>query len=77
VETVEGLLVAMAATRLRREGVPVPAVTWPDPELRCYRLIEEKHGDMAHARYNALRQQVVSFANSCCTVRRKGAPHAP
>lgn len=30
-ETVHGLLVAIAAARLRREGVPVPPIDWADP----------------------------------------------
>ncbi len=70
VESVEGLLIAIAATRLRREGVPVPAIAWPDPELRCYRQLEEEHGEMAHARYLALLQQVLSFADACHLVRK-------
>ncbi len=70
VESVEGLLVAIAATRLRREGVPVPAIAWPDPELRCYRRLEEEYGEMAHARYCALLQQLRSFADACPLARK-------
>ena len=62
------LLVSLAAARLRREGVPVGRVE-PDPEQRLYDLLVESEGDMAHPRYNALRQQVVSFANACRSVR--------
>lgn len=65
VESVESLLIAMTDTRLRREGVPVPTRAVPDPEIRVYRLLEEEHGDLAHARYNALRRQIVSFADAC------------
>ena len=76
VESVEGLLVAIAATRLRREGVPVPAIAWPNPELRCYRRLEEEYGEMAHARYCALLQQVRSFADACHLVRDARRRHA-
>ena len=64
----EALLVSLASARLRREGVPVSA-TEPDPENRLYALLAETEGDLAHTRYNALRQQVVSFANACRTAR--------
>jgi len=64
----EALLVSLASARLRREGVPLGA-TEPDPEGRLYALLVETEGDLAHARYNALRQQLVSFANACPAVR--------
>jgi hypothetical protein len=60
----ESLLVSLAAPRLRREGVPVGRVE-PDPEERLYEMLAQSEGDLAHTRYNALRQQVVSFANAC------------
>jgi hypothetical protein len=69
--TVEGLLVSLAAPRLRREGVPVGTVE-PDPEERLYALLQKTEGDLAHARYNALRQQIVSFANACRAARVDG-----
>lgn len=62
------LLVSLAAPRLRREGVPVGHIE-ADPEERLYALLVESEGDLAHARYNALRQQVVSFANACRAAR--------
>jgi hypothetical protein len=64
----EALLVSLASARLRREGVPVSA-TEPNPENRLYALLAETEGDLAHARYNALRQQLVSFANACRAAR--------
>lgn len=64
----ESLLVSLAAPRLRREGVPVTRVE-PDPEDRLYDLLAGSEGALAHARYNALRQQVVSFANACRAAR--------
>jgi hypothetical protein len=68
VTSAESLLVSLAAPRLRREGVPVGVVE-PDPEQRLYDLLDRSEGDLAHARYNALRSQVVSFANACRRAR--------
>jgi hypothetical protein len=65
------LLVSLAAPRLRREGVPVGPVE-VDPDERLYDLLAASDGDLAHARYNALRQQVVSFANACRLARVAG-----
>jgi hypothetical protein len=65
------LLVSLAAARLRREGVPVGRVE-DDPEERLYALLCQSEGDLAHARYNALRQQMVSFANACRAARIDG-----
>ncbi|HSH74296.1 MAG TPA: hypothetical protein VLA09_01215 [Longimicrobiales bacterium] len=76
VESVEALLIAIAEPRLRREGVPVPRMELPDPEMRCYRLLEAEHGELAHARYNALRHEVTSFADACHLVRARGTEHA-
>lgn len=66
----EAYLVALAAPRLHREGVPVPTPSekWntdtPDPYTKLYRLIEMEDVELAHARYNAYLQQMVSFANA-------------
>ncbi len=68
-------LVALAAPRLRREGVPVPAPdsAWerivPDPYLCLYRQIEKESGELAHSRYNALLRQAVSFADALAQTR--------
>lgn len=62
--TVESLLVSLAAPRLRREGVPVP-VPIDEPENRLYAIVSEQAGALAHARYNALRRRIVSFADAC------------
>jgi hypothetical protein len=64
----ESLVVSLAAPRLRREGIPVGPVE-PDPEMRLYHLLEETEGDLAHTRYNAVREEVVSFANACRLAR--------
>jgi hypothetical protein len=67
----ESLVVSLAAPRLRREGVPVGRVE-ADPEQRLFDLLQESEGELAHSRYNALRQQVVSFANACPLARVDG-----
>ena len=64
VESVEALLVASFAPRLRRLGLDVPALAVDDPEQRLYRLLASRHGDAAHSRYNALVRRMVSFARA-------------
>jgi hypothetical protein len=64
----EALLVSLAAPRLRREGIPV-GPTASQPSERLYQALSESEGDLAHVRYNALRQQLVSFANACRLAR--------
>ncbi len=59
-ETVESLLVSIAAPRLAALGISVPAA-FPDAELRLYRILSEQHGRAAHARYNALVRRIVSY----------------
>lgn len=63
-ESPHSLAVSLAAPRLRREGVPVGA-TLTDPEDRLYELLSGTHGDLAHARYLAWLEQMVSFADAC------------
>jgi hypothetical protein len=59
-ETVESLLVAIGAPRLRRIGLSVPP-TPPDPEHRLYAVLAAEDPDAAHGRYNALVRRLVSF----------------
>jgi hypothetical protein len=33
----------------------------PDAEIALYELLQAEHGDAAHARYNALLRELVSF----------------
>jgi len=68
-ESIESLLVSIAAPRLRREGVPLPREVFANPELRLYRLLEKDHGDLAHARYLAYLRQAQSFADACPRAR--------
>ncbi|MGH9229826.1 MAG: hypothetical protein ACRD07_14075 [Acidimicrobiales bacterium] len=59
-ETVESLLVSMAATRLGQLGYPV-VEPFADPERRLWRLLARHDPDSAHGRYNALVRRLVSF----------------
>ena len=69
-ESVASLLVALAAPRLRYEGVPVPAVDIPEPERKLYRLLSRTEGELAHARYLAYLGRIASFADACRVARR-------
>jgi len=69
-ETIERVVVSLAAPRLRREGIPLPTAILPDADRRLYRLLEQTTGDLAHARYLAYQRQVASFADACRVVRR-------
>ena len=70
-ETVESLVVSLAAPRLRREGVPLPPEVHAEPEERLYRLLEREGGELGHARYLAWLRQAVSFADACAAARRR------
>lgn len=74
-ETPESLLISLAMERLRREGVPLPSRRLDAPEERLYRLLESRHGELAHERYNALRGQLVSFADACHLARTRSRAH--
>ena len=75
-ETIEGLLVSLAAPRLKREGVPLPRELFPNADMRLYRLLELKSGDLAHARYLAFLRQAASFADACADTRLAGGKNA-
>jgi len=68
-ETPASLAVSLAAPRLRREAVPLPATLLADADRRLYRLMEKAHGELAHARYLARLRQVASFADACRQAR--------
>ena len=59
-ESEAALLVSIGASRLRRAGLEVPPGL-PRAEHRLYLLLARRHGDDAHARYNALIRRLVSF----------------
>ena len=72
--SVEALLVAVGAPRLRSLGLDVRAPTnMPrHPELALYQAIGRRHPEDAHARYNALIRRLVSFEREL--ERRKFSP---
>lgn len=60
-ETVEALLVAIGAPRLRTLGLDLPEKLPLNPEHRLYHLLAADDSDSAHSRYNALIRRLVSF----------------
>lgn len=60
-ETVEALLVAIGAPRLRRIGLSLPDHLPANPEHRLYDVLARDDADSAHGRYNALIRRLVSF----------------
>jgi len=69
-ETVEGLLVAIGAPRLRRIGLELPAVLPSTPEHRLYELLAQDDQDSAHSRYNSLIRRLVSYERAVECVNR-------
>jgi hypothetical protein len=60
-ETVEALLVAIGAPRLRNIGLAIPDELPDNPEHRLYHLLAQNDSDSAHSRYNALVRRLVSY----------------
>ena len=60
-ETVEALLVAIGAPRLRSIGLQVPDNLPDNPEHRLYHLLAQDDSDSAHSRYNAFVRRLVSY----------------
>ena len=78
--TVEALLVAVGAPRLRSAGLDLPdAAGEPEaPELSLYAALCAQGGADAHSRYNALIRRLVSFERALESARRResrGVPH--
>lgn len=67
-ESVESLLVSIAATRLRALGIDVPTPI-ENPELILYRRLAAVHGYAAHARYNALVRRLVSYQRAAACAK--------
>lgn len=64
-ESIGSLLVQIGGPRLRDCGVPVPLL--PDAEnsdLRLYERLGAAHGREAHAQFNSLVRQLVSFESA-------------
>ena len=67
-ETVESLLVSIAAPALRELGIlEGPAI--PDAELRLYALLSARDGAAAHGSYNGLVRRIVSFRRAAQCAR--------
>jgi hypothetical protein len=62
-ESVEALLVSIAASRLRKAGLRI-AYVLPDPEHRLYERLVQAEPDSAHSRYNALLRRLTSFESA-------------
>lgn len=62
-ETLESLLVSIAASRLRSAGLELSA-PFPDAEHRLYALLEKTDPDSAHSRYNALVRHLTGFESA-------------
>jgi hypothetical protein len=69
-ETIEALLVAIGAPRLRRLGLELPEELPEQPEHRLYQLLEENGAGSAHSRYNALIRRLVSFERAAECVKQ-------
>jgi len=62
-ESVEALLVSIAADRLRSAGLSV-AEPLPDAQHRLYLRLAAEDQDSAHSRYNALLRRLTSFESA-------------
>jgi hypothetical protein len=62
--SVPGLVVAMAAPRLRRLGIEVPEGTDPIAAHRLYETLSAGNDPDPYRRFNALVARVVSFARA-------------
>jgi len=60
-ESIEALLVAIGAPRLRRLGIELPEQLPDNPEHPLYDLLSKDESDSAHSRYNALIRRLVSY----------------
>ncbi len=59
------LLVLIAAPRLRRLGIDIPARTFPRPwEHELYTRLDDRLGTAAHSHYNSLIRRIVSYARA-------------
>ena len=78
--TVEALLVAVGARRLRAAGLDLPSLPElsESPELALYAAVGRTHPRDAHARYNGLVRRLVSFERALeRNGRRLGAEGDP
>jgi len=69
-ETIEALLVAIGAPRLRYIGLDLPDNLPDNPEHRLYQLLAKDDSDSAHSRYNAFVRRLVSYERAAECVNR-------
>ena len=76
--SVEALLVAIGARRLRRAGLHVPDVPGmpKEPELALYHVLARQHPNGTHSRYNALIRRLVSFERAVEALSRRARESA-
>ncbi len=68
------LLVLIAAPRLERLGIRVPARSSPQPvEHALYERLEARLGAAAHSYYNSLIRRIVSYARALEREQSQGA----
>src|ERR1044072_5343924 len=70
-QTIEALLVAIGAPKLRSLGMALPDNLPTTPEHRLYDLLSETEPDSAHSRYNALIRRLVSFERALAFANSK------
>jgi hypothetical protein len=59
------LLVLIAAPRLERLGIQIPAMDLPKPyEHELYARLEQRLGAAAHSYYNSLIRRIVSYTHA-------------
>ena len=63
-DTVEALLVEIAAPRLRRLGIDVAPRDDLEPERRLYLRLHAEQPEGVHARYNALIRRLIGFSQA-------------
>lgn len=77
--SVNALAVTEVRPKLRFLGVPVPDTAQHTLKTRMtlYRMMEQQHGDMAHARFCALLERVDSFCDALASraPALHGSPH--
>ena len=71
VSTTNALLVAVAASRLRALGLPVPMKVPTEPDLAMYESLRDHPSGDPYYRYNALRRELDSFIS--CLERRRSS----
>lgn len=76
-ESIEACLALLARQRLSESGLPFAADASLEAEAdyRLYHLLARDYGDEAHARYNALLRELVSFERAL--ERRQGQRQVP